>query len=405
MGKNILIGLSGGPSVAINSSLAGIISSAKNNEKFDKIYGALNGIEGVINDNIIDLSEYSDERNLEILKQTPAMALGSCRHKLKPDSFSVIEKVLLKYDIGYLFYIGGNDSMDTVLQLSHYFKKTGSPIKVIGVPKTIDNDLPVTDHTPGFGSSAKYLYHTISEIVRDSLIYPVKSVVIVEIMGRNSGWLTLAAGLSRFLGKSAPHIISIPEVVFDEEEFINKINEVHKTQKPVICVVSEGIKDKTGIYVGMSTKSGAVDIFGHTYLSGVGKYLEGLVAKKIGCKVRSIELNVMQRCSSHLASKTDIQEAEIVGQKAVKAAEDGQTGVTIIMERITNSPYTIRYSSTDVAYIANKAKDVPHCWYNLEDEKVQAEIVEYMLPLIKGDIEQIKDETGLPIYIEMKKNN
>lgn len=402
MGNNILIGLSGGPSVAINSSLAGILSAASKNEHFGKIYGALHGIEGVIHGNIIDLSSYCDEKSLQLLMQTPAMALGSCRHKLKSESFRLIEDVLNQNDIGYLFYIGGNDSMDTVLQLSRYFKGKSSPIKVIGVPKTIDNDLPVTDHTPGYGSSAKYLYHTMSEIIKDSEIYPVPSVVIVEIMGRNSGWLTLAAALPRFLGKDAPHIIAIPEVVFDEEAFINQVNTAFESQKSVICVVSEGIKDKTGNYVGMSTKSGAVDTFGHTYLSGVGKYLEGLVAGKIGCKVRSVELNVMQRCASHLASKTDLDEARLVGEKAVEAAQRGQSGITMIFERISNCPYEVQISATDVAYIANKAKDVPPCWYDLEDKGVQAEIANYILPLIKGDIQQIKDETGLPVYLNIR---
>lgn len=402
MGNNILIGLSGGPSVAINSSLAGILSAASKNEQFGKLYGALHGIEGVINGNIIDLSSYCDEKSLQLLMQTPAMALGSCRHKLKPESFRLIEDVLNQNDIGYLFYIGGNDSMDTVLQLSRYFKVKSSPIKVIGVPKTIDNDLPVTDHTPGYGSSAKYLYHTMSEIIKDSEIYPVRSVVIVEIMGRNSGWLTLAAALPRFLGKDAPHIIAIPEVVFDEEAFINQVNTAFESQKSVICVVSEGIKDKTGNYVGMSTKSGAVDTFGHTYLSGVGKYLEGLVAGKIGCKVRSVELNVMQRCASHLASKTDLDEARLVGEKAVEAAQRGQSGITMIFERISNCPYEVQISATDVAYIANKAKDVPPCWYDLEDKGVQTEIANYILPLIKGDIQQIKDETGLPVYLNIR---
>lgn len=402
MGKNILIGLSGGPSAAINSSLAGIMAAASADSFFGKIYGAMHGIEGVLNDNIIDLTQYCNEESYQLLAQTPAMALGSCRHKLKRESFSQVEAVLNKYDIGYLFYIGGNDSMDTVLQLSGYFKAKGSSIKVIGVPKTIDNDLPVTDHTPGFGSSAKYLYHTVSEIIKDSHIYPVDSVVIVEVMGRNSGWLTLAAALPRFLGNDAPHIIAIPETPFDEDDFLARIKEVHKTQKSVICVVSEGIRDKSGEYVGMDTKSGAVDIFGHTYLSGVGKYLEGLVAKKIGCKVRSVELNVMQRCGSHLASRADIDEARLIGEKAVDAAKQGMTGITMIFERITNSPYTIKITATDVLYIANKAKDVPPCWYNLEDKRVQAEICEYILPLIKGDIEQLKDETGLPRYIEIK---
>ncbi|WMJ24375.1 diphosphate--fructose-6-phosphate 1-phosphotransferase [Paludicola sp. MB14-C6] len=400
--KNILIGLSGGPSVAINSSLAGIMKAATKSQQIDKIYGAVNGIEGVLNDTIIDLGTYTDDYHLSLLQQTPAMALGSCRHKLKEESYPIIQKILEKYEVGYFFYIGGNDSMDTVLKLNQYFKENQIAIQVIGVPKTIDNDLPVTDHTPGFGSAAKYLYHTISEIIRDSQIYPVKNVVIVEIMGRNSGWLTLASALPRFLGGKAPHIIAIPETSFYEDQFIEKIKEVQQTEKTVICVVSEGIKTSDGEYVGMSTKSGVVDSFGHTYLSGVGKYLEGLVMRKVGCKVRSIELNVMQRCSSHLASKSDIDEATLIGEKAVEAAENGESGITMVFQRTSNQPYQIEIAATDVANIANKAKDVPIEWFDLENEKVQKEIVAYMLPLIQGDINPIKDETGLPIYINLR---
>lgn len=402
MNKNILIGLSGGPSVAINASLAGIIYEGFKCKKFPKIYGAKNGIEGVLHEHIIDLEPYSDERSLSLLIQTPAMALGSCRHKLSSESYPLIRDMLKKYDIGYFFYIGGNDSMDTVLKLNKYFSENHIDIKVIGVPKTIDNDLPETDHTPGFGSSAKYLYHTVSEITRDSLIYPIKNVVIIEVMGRDSGWLTLGAALPRFLGSAAPHIIAIPEVSFDEDEFIDKINSVHKKEKTVICVVSEGITDKNGDYIGMAAKSGAVDSFGHTYLSGVGKYLESLVMCKIGCKVRSIELNVMQRCSSHLASKTDLDEGFLIGKKAVEQALLGKTGITMVFNRVSDKPYIVEIGTTDVANIANKAKDIPERWFDLETNKsTHNEIAEYLLPLIAGDIEQIKDDTGLPLYIHL----
>lgn len=402
MRNNVLIGLSGGPSVAINSSLAGIIKKCSEKNEIGKVYGAINGIAGVLKERFVDLNPYSDERSLEILKQTPAMALGSCRHKVAEEDYKIIEEVLLKYDIGYFFYIGGNDSMDTVLKLNRYFKEKNIDIKVVGVPKTIDNDLPVTDHTPGFGSSAKYLYHTVSEIIRDSEIYPVQNVVIVEVMGRNSGWLTLASGLPHFLGGAAPHIICIPEIAFDEGEFLRKIKKCFETDKTVIAVVSEGIKDMNDEYVGMSTKSGVVDSFGHTYLSGVGKYLEGLVMREIGCKVRSIELNVMQRCSSHLASKCDIDEAMAVGEKAVLYALEGKSGVTLVMNRISNEPYQMEIGITDVVNIANKAKNVPGEWFDLDNPDVKKDIASYMLPLIKGDIEQIKDETGLPVYINIK---
>ncbi len=402
MKKNVLIGLSGGPSVAINASMAGVIRAAVKSEKFDKVYGALHGIAGVLDRQVVDLAQFSDEESLRILIQTPAMALGSCRKKLTSADWPAIEAFLNEYNIGTFFYIGGNDSMDTVLQLDRYLREKGSDVQIIGVPKTIDNDLPVTDHTPGFGSSAKYLYHTMHEIIRDSEIYPVKNVVIVEIMGRNSGWLTLAGGLTHFMGGVYPQITAIPEVPFDEEAFLDKIREILKTEQTVICAVSEGIRTASGDYVGMETKSGVVDTFGHTYLSGVGKYLEMVVSEKIGCKVRSIELNVLQRCSSHLASKTDLDEAVQIGEAAVKAAEEGMSGITMTFNRVSDEPYTIEIGTTDVVNIANLAKDVPPEWYDLEDEKVQKEICKYLLPLMKGELEFVRDESGLAKFIDIR---
>lgn len=401
MGKNILVGLSGGPSVAINSSLAGVIDAGLRCGEFTEVYGAKNGISGVLSGDIIPLSQYSDPESLRLLMQTPAMALGSCRHKLSAEDFQQVAKQLAELSVSVFFYIGGNDSMDTVVKLSRYFAETNNPCRVIGIPKTIDNDLPDTDHTPGFGSAARYLYHTMSEIIRDSAIYPVKSVVIVEVMGRDSGWLTLAAGLPRFLGGAAPHIIAIPEAHFDENEFIKQVEAHLVENKSVICAVSEGIRDEQGDYIGMSTKSGAVDSFGHTYLSGVGKYLEELVAFKIGCKVRSIELNVMQRCASHLAAQTDLQEARLAGEEAVRVALEGKTGVMITFKRECNSPYSISVSDTPAENVAGKAKDVMAEWFNLEDAAVQREIVTYLLPLIAGEPELLRDETGLPRYLLM----
>lgn len=402
MSENIMIGLSGGPSSAINASLAGLIRGAAKSEKIEKIYGALHGIEGVLGEHIVDLTPYSGEDQLAVLRQTPAMAIGSCRKKLSPEEFPKIEEVFLRYGIGAFFYVGGNDSMDTVLKLSRYFSEKGSSIRVVGVPKTIDNDLPVTDHTPGYGSSAKYLYHTMNEIIRDSIIYPVRNVVIVEIMGRDSGWLTLAGGLPRFLDGAMPQIIAIPEVPFDEFGFLQRIHSLFEQgDRTVICAVSEGIRDKSGNYVGMDAKSGKVDTFGHHYLSGVGKYLEALVSEKVGCKVRSIELNVMQRCASHLASRCDLDEAEQVGEAAVECALQGETGITLVFQRLSDSPYRVAISSTDVANIANKAKDVPEKWYDLENPAVQQEIRNYLLPLIRGNVQQILDENELPKYLSI----
>ena len=402
MKKNILIGLSGGPSTAINASMAGVIRAASASSRFNTVYGALHGIAGVLSRDIIDLSPYSSEEKLRLLIQTPAMALGSCRKKLTAADWPAIEQVFQDYDIGVFFYIGGNDSMDTVLQLDRYFKENGSGVQVIGVPKTIDNDLPVTDHTPGFGSSAKYLYHTMHEIIRDSEIYPIKNVVVVEIMGRNSGWLTLAAGLEHFMGGVYPQIVAIPEIPFDEFGFLNQVKELLKTEHTVICAVSEGIRNHNGDYVGMETKSGAVDTFGHTYLSGVGKYLELQIAEKIGCKVRSIELNVMQRCSAHLASKTDLDEAVQIGEAAVSAAEAGATGIMMVFERTSNHPYAVRIAQTDVSNVANLAKVVPECWHDLSDQSVRDEIKQYLLPLMQGELEPIRDKTGLPVFLDIR---
>lgn len=402
MKKNILIGLSGGPSTAINASMAGVIRAASASSRFNTVYGALHGIAGVLSRDIIDLSPYSSEEKLRLLIQTPAMALGSCRKKLTAADWPAIEQVFQDYDIGVFFYIGGNDSMDTVLQLDRYFKENGSGVQVIGVPKTIDNDLPVTDHTPGFGSSAKYLYHTMHEIIRDSEIYPIKNVVVVEIMGRNSGWLTLAAGLEHFMGGVYPQIVAIPEIPFDEFGFLNQVKELLKTEHTVICAVSEGIRNHNGDYVGMETKSGAVDTFGHTYLSGVGKYLELQIAEKIGCKVRSIELNVMQRCSAHLASKTDLDEAVQIGEAAVSAAEAGATGIMMVFERTSNHPYAVRIAQTDVSNVANLAKDVPECWHDISDQSVRDEIKQYLLPLMQGELEPIRDKTGLPVFLDIR---
>lgn len=407
MKGNIIVGQSGGPTAAINSSLAGVYRTAIDRGA-KKVYGMRHGIQGLLNEDYIDLSEHiQTDLDVELLKRTPAAYLGSCRYKL-PEihediaTYDKIFSILDKLEIECFIYIGGNDSMDTVLQLSRYLKEKRSDIQIIGVPKTIDNDLPVTDHTPGFGSSAKYLYHTMHEIVRDSEIYPVKNVVIVEVMGRNSGWLTLAAGLTRFNGGMYPQIIAIPEVPFDEFGFLDQIKKLLKTEHTVVCAISEGIRGKNGDYIGMETKSGAVDTFGHTYLSGVGKYLEMLVSEKIGCKVRSIELNVMQRCAAHLSSKTDLDEAVKIGEAAVRAAEDGASGVTMVFERISDAPYTVRIGQTDVANIANLAKDVPEKWYDLSSEKVQAEIRRYLLPLIAGSIEPVCDETGLPIFLDIR---
>lgn len=400
MKKNLIVGQSGGPSVAINATLAGVIAAAQQDERIGSIYGCRHGIEGVIHDRLIDLTDFNE---LEKLKATPAMALGSCRCKLPQDLndpiYGAIDALLKKYNIGYFLYIGGNDSMDTVSKLSKYYEgKADAPI-MMGLPKTIDNDLAGTDHTPGFGSAAKYLAVTMDELIRDTAIYAVKSVTIVEIMGRHAGWLTLAAALPRLLGGPKPDIIAIPEVPFSEAEFINQVREKMKTTDNIVVAVSEGIRDDRGQYIGSSAKSGAVDNFGHAYLSGVGKHLELLVKNEIGCKVRSIELNLMQRCSSHLGSLVDIEESFSIGKYGVNAALAGETGRMVAVKRNSNEPYSVSMYTVEIADVANLEQLVPQKWFDLESREVQQEICRYILPLIQGDIPRFQNSYGLNEYV------
>ena len=398
--KNLIVAQSGGPTAAINASLAGVIYGAQQSGKVGRILGSRNGIEGVLHENFVDLTDFD---RFDQLKVTPAMALGSCRYKLPGDVeheiYNRIDDVLKRNNVGYVLYIGGNDSMDTVLKLSKYYEGKEDAPYVIGVPKTVDNDLPITDHTPGYGSAAKYLAITMQELIRDLSIYAIPSVTIVEIMGRDAGWLTLATGLPRLMGGMKPDIIAIPEVPFDENEFLGKIRELHKTTNGVVIAVSEGIRDKDGNYVGASAQSGAVDTFGHAYLSGVGKYLELLVKDKIGCKVRSIEVSLMQRCASHLASKVDLDEGFALGEYGAKLAAEGNTGLMAALKRTGNDPYTVELTPVDVALCANKDQSVPEKWFDLENEQVKKEICDYILPLIEGEPEYFTDKYGFSDYV------
>lgn len=401
---NIAVAQSGGPTCAINSSLAGVFVEARKQPLINTIYGSRNGIYGIINDNLIDLSTVlKNDEDVELLKCTPSTALGSCRYKL-PDvekDESVYETIIRqfeKYNIKAFFYIGGNDSMDTVAKLSKYIKLKCLDIKVIGIPKTIDNDVAMTDHTPGFGSAAKYIATAMQEIIRDSSVYWLDSVTIVEIMGRDAGWLTASSGVLRVNGETAPHLIYLPEVPFSIEKFIEDIKAVQKKSKSVIVAVSEGLKLENGQYVASECLSDCVDAFGHQYLAGLGKYLEGVVKEKINCKVRSIELNVLQRCASHMASKTDIEEAMQVGREAVKAALNGETGVMLTFERTSNSPYQIAFKTAVIDNIANKEKQFPIEWINEDKNGITDEAIEYILPLIQGEI-AIPMKNGIPVHM------
>lgn len=401
MSRNAMIGQSGGPTAAINASLAGAICRAFE-QGFDHVYGMQNGIMGLLEKKIIDLDAFKDPDKLDTLKKTPAMYLGSCRYKL-PDytkdetpyvkTFEILEQL----GITDFFYIGGNDSMDTVMKLSAYGRLKGKALNIIGIPKTIDNDLMGTDHTPGFGSAAKFVATELVEITYDSRIYKVPSVTIVEIMGRNAGWLTAAAVLARKASQGSPDLIYLPERPFDKGQFVTDIKAVLEKKNNVIVAVSEGIRDKDGHF--MDADSGMTDVFGHAIHSGTGKILENLVQKEIGCKVRSIELNVLQRAGGHLASATDLDEAFNIAKAAVDTALMNETEKMMVYVR-QDHPYTITYEARDVRDIANLEKKIPLEWITEDGHDVTAEMIAYLEPLIEGEV-NLTYKDGLPVYLDI----
>ena len=401
--RNCIIGQSGGPTTAINASLAGIIYGAKYSDKYENVYGMIHGIKGLMDERYIDLlEEFNTDEKIHALKQTPAMYLGSCRFKLPTykedlDVYVKIFDILTKLEITDFYYIGGNDSMDTVMKLDDYAKSINNHINFIGIPKTIDNDLMGTDHTPGFGSAAKYVASSILEVVHDSLIYQLKSVTIIEIMGRNAGWLTAAAALARNEYNDAPDLIYLPEIVFDKERFLSDIHKVFERKNCVVIAVSEGIKDEFGNFLDDNSKYAKKDAFGHVLHSGTGKMLESLVFKEFHCKVRSIELNVLQRCAMHIASKTDLDESFAIGQKAIDVALANKSGHVMGFKRISNNPYQIDYISSDVRKIANLEQKIPTEWISKEGNNITEELYNYLLPLIQGEV-SVNYQNGIPAY-------
>lgn len=401
--KNVIVAQSGGPTVAINASLAGVIDGVIKNENYDVIYGSIYGILGILENNIINLSEQAAQipNYIETLKVSPSMYLGSCRYKLSnyeddDATYAYIFHQFKKYNIGVFFYIGGNDSMDTVLKLSNYGEQIGSDIRIIGIPKTIDNDLRMTDHTPGYGSAAKYVASSILEVAHDTYIYSVKSVTIVEIMGRDAGWLTAAAALARNSYSSAPHLIYFPEVPFDKEQFIADVKNQLSMHNNVIIAVSEGIRDKDGNY--FSAAKPMNDQFGHAQLSGTGKCLEYFIKEAINVKCRSIELNVLQRCAAHISSLTDLEEAFYLGYHAVTYAANGHSKCMLTLNRISNAPYEVTIGTADIKDIANEAKSIPREWINETGNDIMPALTEYMTPLIVGE-PTIPYKDGLPAYL------
>lgn len=406
--KNIIVGQSGGPTAVINASLYGVIKEAlAHNDTIGHVYGMVNGIEGFLNDTYMDLGQDLSAEDLELLKLTPAAYLGSCRYKLPEDLTSDfypnIFKKLEELEIGYFFYIGGNDSMDTVMKLSAYAEKKGiSNIRFVGVPKTIDNDLVATDHTPGYGSAAKFIASSVKEIARDSLVYDTYSVTIIEIMGRNAGWLTAASALARGDNAEAPDLIYLPECVFDLDKFISDIKNVAKRKKNIVIAVSEGIHFADGTYICEAVSNAAADVFGHKQLSGTARFLEGLVKERLGFKARGIELNTPQRCAAHLSSLTDLNESMQVGEKAVEAAISGSTGVMMAYVRTSNNPYKIEFKPLNVNTIANAEKVIPKDWITPEENDVNEKFTEYAFPLILGEV-SIPFENGVPKHLVLKK--
>ena len=402
--KNLIVGQSGGPTAVINSSLYGVVSEGmRHPEAIEHVYGMINGIEGFLNGTVLDFAEALPGEKLDGLKVTPGAYLGSCRYKL-PESLEdpVYPRLFKKFEemnIGWFFYIGGNDSMDTVDKLSKYLNAKGiTDITVVGAPKTIDNDLCGTDHCPGFGSAAKYIGTTFAELERDCHVYATKAVTIVEVMGRDAGWLTAASCLARANGAKGPDFIYLCEVPFSIDTFLKDVKAKLEKQDAVIIAVSEGVKNKDGRYISEEVQSSAVDSFGHSYIAGAAKVLEDAVRNEIGCKVRSIELNLMQRCAAHLASATDIQESRMLGKTACQYALEGATGMMAAVIRTSDKPYATEFKALPVCDIANAIKSVPADYINDAGNDVTEKMVDYLTPLIQGEMNTVY-ENGIPKYI------
>lgn len=408
--RNIIVGQSGGPTSVINSSLAGVCKTAIE-RGFDKVYGMLHGIQGFLDEQYVDLStQIHSDMDIELLKRTPSAFLGSCRYKLPEihEDMAIYEKIfgiLDKLEIEAFIYIGGNDSMDTIKKLSDYAIVKGHKQKFLGVPKTIDNDLALTDHTPGFGSAAKYIGASTKEVIRDALglTYKKEMITIIEVMGRNAGWLTGATALAKTEECEGPDLIYLPEVPFDIDAFLAKIRELLKQKKSIVVAVSEGIKLPDGRYVcELSGAGDYVDAFGHKQLTGTAAYLANFLGAEIGCKTRAVEFSTLQRSASHMASRVDINEAFMVGGAAVKAADEGDSGKMVVIDRVSDDPYMSAAGIYDVHKIANNEKTVPRNWLNETADYVTEEFINYIEPLIQGDYSPFM-VNGLPQHLVLKK--
>lgn len=406
MKRNIIVGQSGGPTAVINSSLAGVYRTAIDRGA-NKVFGMLHGVQGLLEGQYVDLSEHIEcKLDTELLKRTPAAYLGSCRYKLPEirddeEIYNKIFSILDKLDIEAFIYIGGNDSMDTIKKLSDYSNINGSTIRFVGCPKTIDNDLALTDHTPGYGSAAKYIGTSVKEIIRDSycLEYPHGLVSIIETMGRNAGWLVGATALAKSEDCCGPDLIYLPEIPFDIEDFIKRVRVLLSQKSSVVAAVSEGIRTADGKYIcELGAGVDFVDAFGHKQLTGTARYLCGVIAAEIGCKTRTVEFSTLQRAAAHSASRVDILEAYQVGGAAVKAADEGETGMMVVLERISDDPYQCGSAVKDVHKIANDEKLVPREWVNEEGTYVTDDFIDYVSPLIQGDLPPVMVD-GIPRHL------
>ncbi|MDX1357317.1 MAG: 6-phosphofructokinase [Clostridia bacterium] len=401
-----IFGQSGGPTSVINASAAGVFTQALKEENITAVYGAAHGVKGILNEDFYDMSQ-EDQETFELLKTTPSSALGSVRYKLKdPDvddtDYRRILEVFKKYNIRYFFYNGGNDSMDTTNKISKFLQKSGYDCNVMGVPKTIDNDLYGTDHCPGYGSASRYVATTIMEVYQDARVYDTNMITVIEIMGRNAGWLTASAALAAYKG-AGPDLIYLPEVPFTMEKFLDDVKKVYDKTGKVIVAFSEGCKDENGTYIAEMGAELAKDAFGHAQLGGAASVLANKCKEVFGCKVRGIEFSLMQRCGAHIGSKTDVEEAFGAGQEAVKAAVNGMTDHMVAFERVMkDGRYTCEFKLINLSYSANTEKTVPLEWINEEGNFVKDEFIDYALPLIQGDSHPPYEE-GLPKFAKLKK--
>ncbi|EHI60140.1 6-phosphofructokinase [Hungatella hathewayi] len=409
MKGNVIVGQSGGPTAVINSSLAGVYRTAMDRGA-KKVYGMRFGIQGLLEELYIDLSDHiKNELDIEILKRTPSAFLGTCRYKLpaiheNQEIYVKLFEILNKLDIECFIYIGGNDSMDTIKKLSDYAILTGQTQKFVGVPKTIDNDLALTDHTPGYGSAAKYIATSTKEVIRDGIGFSFnkQQVIIIEIMGRNAGWLTGASALAKGEDCDGPDLIYLPEVPFDTEAFLSRTRNLLEKKNTVVVAISEGIRFQDGTYVSeASGNADYVDAFGHKQLTGSATYLANVVSRELGCKTRAVEFSTLQRSASHLASRVDINEAFMVGGAAVKAADEGDSGKMVVIDRVSDDPYQCATGIYDVHKIANGEKLVPRNWITEDGTYVTEDFIDYVKPLIQGDYPSVM-VNGIPRHLYMK---